>query len=253
MSSRILDRGTPLEPLPWRAQPPSQGATHAAGSRLPEPSGPDEPDSADTDNGAEAGLGNHCLSAHEARIRDLEGNVHLLEKRLQEDTRTAREQGHRAGLTEGIESGIQQESTKWTGALDRLTLAIEEMSKMKARLRADVEQDAVKLALAIARKVLNRELTTDPEALTGLARIALEKLNLRELQRVRVHPLDAPAIEKMLAASSGPRRVEVIADGTLERGGAVFETERGNLDASVTTQLGEIERGLADMLGGAAR
>ena len=105
------------------------------------------------------------------------------------------------------------------------------------------------LGLRLDRE-LHVQLATDPEALVGLARVALGKLNLRELQRVRVHPTDAPAIEKMLAGSSGPKRVEVLADSTLERGGAIFETDRGMLDASVTTQLGEIERGLADMLGG---
>ena len=34
-----------------------------------------------------------------------------------------------------------------------------------------------------------------------------------------------------------------------EPGGAIFEIGRGSLDASVDTQLGEIERGLVDRLG----
>ena len=152
------------------------------------------------------------------------------------------------GFQMGIAAGAQQESAKWTRALERLSQTIEDMAKAKARFRAEVEDDAVKLALVMARKVLNREMATDPDALAGLARIALEKLNVRELQRVRVHPADAAAIERLLAASAGPRRVEVLGDGTLERGAALFETERGVLDASVTTQLGEIERGLTDLL-----
>ena len=35
-------------------------------------------------------------------------------------------------------------------------------------------------------------------------------------------------------------------DGSLQPGGVVFETNQGNLDASVDSQLAEIERGLAD-------
>ena len=34
----------------------------------------------------------------------------------------------------------------------------------------------------------------------------------------------------------------------LTQGSAVFETSRGELDASVDTQLAEIERGLTDVL-----
>jgi flagellar biosynthesis/type III secretory pathway protein FliH len=40
-----------------------------------------------------------------------------------------------------------------------------------------------------------------------------------------------------------------VGDVAQSRGGAVFEISRGALDASVDTQLREIERGLADQLG----
>jgi flagellar biosynthesis/type III secretory pathway protein FliH len=40
----------------------------------------------------------------------------------------------------------------------------------------------------------------------------------------------------------------VVPDAARELGSVVFETERGSLDASVDTQLEEIERGLTDRL-----
>jgi flagellar biosynthesis/type III secretory pathway protein FliH len=40
----------------------------------------------------------------------------------------------------------------------------------------------------------------------------------------------------------------VISDPVQREGGAVFEIGRGSLDASVETQLAEIERGLIDKL-----
>jgi len=234
MSSRILDAGTLIEPRPWR---PAGAGGVAAQPVEQEPPGQQRQTRGDP--------GQERDSADQIRIRELEGNIKLLERRVEDDRKASRDQGYQQGLA----AGAQQEAGKWTDALGRLGRSIEEMSKAKPRFRAEVEEDAVKLALEIARRVLNRELASDPEALVGLARVALGKLNLRELQRVRVHPADAPAIERMLAASCGPQRLQVIADNTLERGGAVFETERGALDASVTTQLSEIERGLTDMLG----
>ena len=234
MSSRILDPDTTIEPVPWRAG-------SGGGAREQASAG---------DRSHRAGVAEvNRDPADQERICELESKIKLLERLIEQEKRETREQGYQQGMA----AGIEQEAAKWTEALGRLTRAIEDMSKAKARYRAEVEEDAVKLALEIARKVLNRELTIDPEALVGLARVALGKLNLRELQRVRVHPSDAPAIERMLSASSVPKRVEVIADGTLERGGAVFETDRGMLDASVTTQLGEIERGLTDLLGGQSK
>ena len=45
-----------------------------------------------------------------------------------------------------------------------------------------------------------------------------------------------------------PPAVEVVSDGGLARGSAIFETSRGELDASAGVQLAEIERGFADAL-----
>jgi flagellar assembly protein FliH len=47
-----------------------------------------------------------------------------------------------------------------------------------------------------------------------------------------------------------PHRVEVLADANLAPGGVILESSRGLLDASVDTQLAEIERGFADLAGG---
>jgi flagellar biosynthesis/type III secretory pathway protein FliH len=88
----------------------------------------------------------------------------------------------------------------------------------------------------------------DPAALLGLVKAALDQLDLRETHRLRMHPQDAPAIEQRLRALGIPQRLEVVGDPALERGAAVFETSRGEMDASVDTQLAEISRGLTDLV-----
>ena len=45
-----------------------------------------------------------------------------------------------------------------------------------------------------------------------------------------------------------PAALEIIADPQLTPGSALFETARGELDASVGTQLDEIQRGLTDLV-----
>src|SRR5206468_3414461 len=99
---------------------------------------------------------------------------------------------------------------------------------------------------AIARRVLRRELAIDPEALHGLVLGALEKLQGQELTRARVHPAHAALVSACLARAGGASPVEVLPDPAREPGSVIFETQRGNLDASIESQLQEIERGLAD-------
>ena len=106
----------------------------------------------------------------------------------------------------------------------------------------------LKLSIAIARRVLHRELTLDPESIEGLIRVALEKLESRELCRVRVHPDQESAIRNALERFSNSHKVELIPDPPLQCGDVLFETAHGNLDASIEAQLREIERGFADRL-----
>ena len=121
------------------------------------------------------------------------------------------------------------------------------MAGYRARFRKEAEQDLVKLSIAIARKILHRELSIDPNAILALVRVVLESIDAREVHRVRLHPVDAAVVEQFLGGIGAPQQMVVTADTTLERGAAIFETARGNLDASIQTQLAEIERGFADL------
>jgi flagellar assembly protein FliH len=106
----------------------------------------------------------------------------------------------------------------------------------------------VKLAIAVARRVLYRELATDPEAILGLVKAAFGKLNARETHRLRVSPADAAVVQEHRSKLQIPPGLEIVPDGSLTPGSAIFETSRGDLDASVETQLAEIDRGLTDAL-----
>jgi flagellar assembly protein FliH len=152
-----------------------------------------------------------------------------------------------AGVREGEEAGRRRAVAELQPQLERLARSAAEISAMRTRLRKEAEEDLVGLSIAIARRVLRREITVDPEALRGVVRAALEKLEAREISRLWAHPSQAQLLTACLR-EAGATAVEVIADPSREPGAVVFESSRGDLDASVETQLREIERGLADRL-----
>jgi flagellar assembly protein FliH len=153
-----------------------------------------------------------------------------------------------AGMREGEAAGRNRAAAELQPAIERLSRTIDELSQIRAHLRKDAETDMVKLSLAIARRVLRRELVVDPEALHGLVMGALEKLQGQELCRVKVHPSHAALVKSCLQKSVTGNAIEVIPDPSRELGTVIFETQRGNLDASMDSQLREIERGLVDCL-----
>jgi len=169
------------------------------------------------------------------------------ENAQQERVRIEQEAHHR-GFTEGKAVGRQQAGAELQSVLDQLGKSLASLASLRSRIREEAEGDLLKLAITIARRVLHRELTLDPESIEGLIRVALDKLQSRELCRVRVHPDQEQAIRKSLERFANSQKVELITDSSLQCGDVLFETAHGNLDASIESQLGEIERGLADRL-----
>jgi flagellar assembly protein FliH len=156
-------------------------------------------------------------------------------------------EAYQRGFSEGSALGKQQAGAELQPVLERLGKCLAELASMRSRMRRDGEGDLVKLSIAIARRVLHRELTLDPESIGGLIKVALDKLESRELSRVRAHPDQVSTIRALLDRYSSAK-AEVVADTTLNKGDVLFETAHGALDASVDSQLREIERGLTDRL-----
>jgi flagellar assembly protein FliH len=155
---------------------------------------------------------------------------------------------HRQGFEEGQAAAGKSLAGQVEAMQLKLARSIEELTGSRLRFRREAEQDVVALALAVARRILHRELTMAPEALLGLVKAALEKLEAGEAHRVRVSRADAPAIQQFFERTSGSQSVEVLADASLAPGAVLIESPRGLLDASVDTQLAEIERGFADLV-----
>ena len=156
---------------------------------------------------------------------------------------------YRQGRAEGEEAAAE----RLAPALVSLKGVLQELASLRKRFRAAAEEDTVKLAIAIARRVLHRELATDPDAILGLVMAAFQKLNARETYRLRVSPPDAAVLEQNRARLELPQGLELCPDASLGSGSVFFETARGELDASIDTQLMEIQRGFADLIGRRAK
>ena len=157
-------------------------------------------------------------------------------------------QAYDAGLRAGGEAARQAAEAPVAATLRRLGDTIAELAATRTETIRRAEADTVRLALEIARRVLHRELSMDTSALEALIHAALEKLQNQEVYRVRVHPSQEKVVKACLEQSGRGQSITVISDPVQREGGAVFEIGRGSLDASVETQLAEIERGLIDKL-----
>ena len=155
---------------------------------------------------------------------------------------------HQQGYSAGEAAGAARANSRLEPVLAALTSIVSELTGARQRFRVEAEEATVALAIAIARRVLHRELATDPEAILGLVKAAFQKCDAKETHRLILSPADADCVKEYRGRLRFPATLDIVADGGLQRGSAVFETTRGELDVSVETQLAEIERGFADVL-----
>jgi len=158
-------------------------------------------------------------------------------------------QAYESGSREGEAAARQSAASQVREVVEKLAATVAEVAATRGDVIRRAEADIVRLSIEIARRILHRELTLDTSALEALIRAALEKLRSQELYRVRVHPDQEQLVRGCLQEIGRDPEIEVVSDASQPRGGAVFEISRGSLDASVETQLREIELGLADHLG----
>jgi len=221
MSSRIVRGSHVVEPVIWRSlgEPARHPAAPQAGAAMTVR--PAEPPPAPS----------------EERLAALE-----------REARARQERAFSEGYAKGEAAGRAAERERAETAAAAFTHALAELAEARRKLRRDCEEDCVKLSVAIARRVLHRELSVDPEAMLGIVKAALARLEGREVDRIRTHPDDAALIRAHIERTAGRAHVQVLGDAGVARGTCVFETARGNLDASVETQLMEIQRGLVDRI-----
>jgi flagellar assembly protein FliH len=154
-------------------------------------------------------------------------------------------EAYQRGLQEGEAAATQRLTAQLNTKLDQLGRSIEQLAMHRGKIQREAEPELVRLSLAIARRILRRELSVDPESLQGLLKVGLEMIEASEMHRVRIHPEHAALLKNMLQGAATP--VEIAADPSLPVGAVIFETSRGSIDIGMETQLKEIERGFADL------
>lgn len=158
------------------------------------------------------------------------------------------DQARREAYAEGLTAGRQQAEEQFRPAAQGLAETLNKLARLREDIREETIQDLVHLAISVAARVIHREVALDPDALAGLIQAAFLKVQSREINRVRMHPTLEALVRKVLEQAGAPKNLVLTADSALKPADVFFETSQGILDASVETQLREIERGLADRL-----
>ena len=134
--------------------------------------------------------------------------------------------------------------------MQALTQVAEAFEASRAGFERDRERDLTGLALAVARRIVLREVTADPAIVRSLVTRALELLPLDRSFEVRLNPEDLGVLGTDLEGAVPPGIAPMIqwaGDPALERGSFVIESPLRVVDGRSDVAL----RALYDRLGDA--
>jgi flagellar assembly protein FliH len=152
-----------------------------------------------------------------------------------------------AGRAEALAELDGELRARVEGEREAMVRACAQFNAERARYFGEVEGEVVRLALAIAERVLHRESKMDPMLLTASVRLALEKVAGETGTVLRV-PAATQDQWRALFGEGADRAAEVVGDEKLGAGECVMETTVGRVELGVAVQLEEIEKGFFDLL-----
>jgi flagellar assembly protein FliH len=148
------------------------------------------------------------------------------------------------GFAQGERAGGEAAAQRGEAMIRRLTETLEELTNLREQMIHQTERQMVQLALAIARRIVHREVSIDQDLLIAMARVALDRLGESAQVTVRLSPQDYETTSAVRSAQWTGTHVTVVPDARVGRGGCRVESEFGAMDAGVDAQIHEIARSL---------
>jgi len=172
------------------------------------------------------------------------------ERRAQdlEITETARRDGYEQGYAEGRADAEEAVRQEWTGRIAKAKALLEEAYRIKEQIIQEAEPFLVELSVAIAGKIIDRELERSPEWTIELIRKSLARRREQGLVTLCVAPEQLSFVmaarDELEMAVDSQAELQIVPDPTVTDRGCVIRTSFGSIDARIDTQLEEIKQAL---------
>ena len=161
--------------------------------------------------------------AHQDAAKDATVPMPTVEE-LERIQNQARDEGYRVGYQEG-QAAARQEAERLGQAAGKLEQALAELEQATA-------EELLQLALALARQVVRREISAQPEAILDVVRDALGQLP-HQHAAIFLNPEDAALVRSHLGENLAHAGHRVHEDPKLSRGDCVLEAGGSQVDGTV--------------------
>ena len=185
----------------------------------------------------------------EKKAADIVKKARSEAKKLIEETKlysqSAFAQAETDGFNKGRESGFEEGKKEMTNLILQAKDVLNQAIRERELLIRSIEPEMAKLSVRIAEKIMRYQIDIDQGAVVNMISSALDTLKQREEIVIKVNQEDYYyAKEKKSVFASmveGLKKLDVVVDSGVDRGGCIIETDLGNIDARISTQIHTLE------------
>jgi len=164
--------------------------------------------------------------------------------RAKEEANSIREAAAKEGYQEGLSEAKED--------IERVKEAIGEFFNAKQEVYDSIAPDILELSLDIAKKIIKKEMTENPEILLNNIKDILKGLSKEETKIIlKVNPVQVAMLKQEIPEAMSTAGLEakviIIPDETVMEGGCMITTTNGVIDATIETQLAIISEVLKEV------
>jgi len=155
------------------------------------------------------------------------------------------------GFQAGREAGFAEGRAEAERLIERLHTVLDRAQAKRAEILAESEQQIVDLVLLIARKVVKVISDNQRNVVVSNVVQALRKVKSRGTVAIRVNmddlKLTTEHVKDFIRLMENVKDITVVEDSSVDNGGCIIETEFGEIDARISSQLSELEQKILEI------
>jgi flagellar assembly protein FliH len=170
-------------------------------------------------------------------------------KDLEDGMRKTLDDEKTAALNQARENGVKEGYAEGKAEVDRLIerthLVLERAQDKRGEILVQTEEEVINLVLLMARKVIRVISENQRDVVISNVIEALKKVKDRGNIIIRVNLADVKLTTEhtkdFIKMLEGVKSIQVAEDSSVDSGGCVIETDFGEIDARISSQLAELE------------
>lgn len=189
-------------------------------------------------------------------IQEAQSEANSILAEAYEDSKIMQEKSKKEGYNEGYNAGYDLGRNEgyhvYTALIDEAKQLKQQIYQDKKNASKELETDLIHLVIESVKKVIQHELEENNELILNLISKAIDKCTFTESLIIRVseenYDTVNSSINRIYMMTDGVDSIEIKCDKSLKQGSVIIDTLSGRIDASIETQIRQIENTFNELL-----